>query len=506
LQFWHALERAAHRSVRTKKQHTFGNQLGFDVEHSTLFMTLPSGRRLAYPEARMVPGKFEETCNIRHKSNAKGAWADVDTWYGTLVENAVQATARDLLVAAMQRLEAADYKVVLHVHDEIVCEVPEDFGSQDEFLRLMLELPAWAAGLPIAGKVRSGKRYAKSSSRRPPENTTQAEPLQPQVGDIPGEANECTSEPPSGSDCEHNLVGAGIGDDDEAGEIPLADLIGEPLIDGKIICPFHDDNTPSLVIYDDHFHCFVCGAHGDAIDWLMMIEGMNRKEARQHLAAWDGPRVARVENNEDERRDYALRLWGQSRPIAGTTAARYLAGIRGVELAALPANIDDVLRFRAHCPFAGAHHPCLIALMRNATTDEPTGIHRIALTPAVLTGGQVDRHMLGRAGVVKLWPVGTQLVVGEGIETVLAAATRVPYRDAPLQPAWATLFAGALERLPVLPGVERLIILVDHDIAGKDAARICTNRWQRAGRTVIRLTPKRAGADFNDLVMPELVS
>jgi Toprim-like len=65
--------------------------------------------------------------------------------------------------------------------------------------------------------------------------------------------------------------------------------------------------------------------------------------------------------------------------------------------------------------------------------------------------------------------------------------------------------AGALERLPILSSVERLIILFDHDRAGIDAAASCANRWQRAGRTTIRLTPTCAGADFNDLVMPELV-
>jgi hypothetical protein len=141
--------------------------------------------------------------------------------------------------------------------------------------------------------------------------------------------------------------------------------------------------------------------------------------------------------------------------------------------------------------------------MRSPTTDEPTGIHRVALTPA---GRKIDRRMLGCAGVVKLWPAESTLIVGEGIETVLAAATQIPYRNAPLRPAWSTLSAGLLERLPVLPGVERLIILVDHDTAGKEAARICADRWQRAGRTIVRLTPKRAGIDFNDLVMPESVS
>src|SRR5262245_10355558 len=42
----------------------------------------------------------------------------------------------------------------------------------------------------------------------------------------------------------------------------LADIIGEPLVNGKIRCPFHDDHTPSLHVYEDHYHCFVCGAHG----------------------------------------------------------------------------------------------------------------------------------------------------------------------------------------------------------------------------------------------------
>ena len=97
-------------------------------------------------------------------------------------------------------------------------------------------------------------------------------------------------------------------------------------------------------------------------------------------------------------------------------------------------------------------------------------------------------------------------MVGEGIETVLAAATRIPYAGAPAEPAWATLSSRSkLGTLPVIPGVERLIILVDHDTtgAGQLAATVCTERWSRAGRTVVRLTPERAGADFNDLVMPE---
>jgi hypothetical protein len=142
----------------------------------------------------------------------------------------------------------------------------------------------------------------------------------------------------------------------------------------------------------------------------------------------------------------------------------------------------------------------LLALMRDPRSDAATGIQRTALTAKA---EKIDRRMLGRSGIVKLWPAGATLVVGEGLETVLAAATRLSYRGEPLRPAWAALSSGSLGDLPTLSGVERLILLVDHDPAGKTAAAYCTERWTRAGRTVVRLTPKRVGADFNDLVMRE---
>jgi DNA polymerase len=510
---WKNLRRAALQSVYTGQQTECG-KITFSMNNGTLLMTLPSGRTLSYPQAHLGPGKFENTREVHFKDNAQGGWEEVDSWHGLFTENAVQAISRDLLAAAMLRLEAAGYKVVLHVHDEVICEVPEGSNTQssaplltEDFARRLLEPPDWAAGLPIAAKIRSGKRYAKSSSPRAP---TPAALPQPQasvseVAEIPAEANERTSKLPIGSDSDHNPEN----DEEEETEVSLPDLIGEPLIDGKILCPFHDDHTPSLRIYPDHYHCYAgtCGAHGTAVDWLMKIEGMTRREANKYLATWDGPRIVPATDDDEEkarrRRDCALKLWAESVPILGTTAARYLSEVRKIDLAVLPSSIDDALQFHSHCSFNGSRHPCLVALMRHPTTDVPTGIHRIALTPA---GRKIDRQMLGHAGAVKLWPAGSTLVVGEGLETVLAAATRIPYREAPLQPAWALLNAYTLEQFSVLPHVERLIILVDHDDAGKKAAAICTDRWQRAGRTVVCLTPTRAGADFNDLVMPEAVS
>ena len=104
-------------------------------------MRLPSGRKIAYPFARNEAGtdKFDRPATVVHfMDNAGGKWTDArggqGAWPGLWAENVVQAVARDLLAAAMLRLEAAGYPIVLHVHDEIVAEVPDGFGSEEEFV------------------------------------------------------------------------------------------------------------------------------------------------------------------------------------------------------------------------------------------------------------------------------------------------------------------------------------------------------------------------------------
>ena len=170
--FWRALETAMRRAIRTGQPIKL-RSLICTFENGTLYVTLPSGRRLTYPQARLVPGKFDGTTQILFKDNARGGWNDNRGWHGTFTENVVQAISRDLLAAGMQRLEAAGYPVVLHVHDEIVCEVPATAaGDRDKFLELLTELPDWAAGLPLAAKVWSGQRYAKTTA--PAQTETQA--------------------------------------------------------------------------------------------------------------------------------------------------------------------------------------------------------------------------------------------------------------------------------------------------------------------------------------------
>src|SRR5215471_13528818 len=110
----------------------------------------------------------------------------------------------------------------------------------------------------------------------------------------------------------------------------------------------------------------------------------------------------------------ALKLWDESKPIAGTLAARYLTDIRKLDLAALSADIDAGLRFHPRCPFGGngARHPCLLALFRDVESDAPAGIHRIGLTA---DANKIKRLTLGRwpsPRAIKLWPVTHKLAIG----------------------------------------------------------------------------------------------
>jgi DNA polymerase len=161
VKFWGDLHRMLLHTVRTGKPHALRNLQG-EMRAGTLYLRLPSGRELAYPEARIEPGQYDD--QIVSKDNAIGKWRDARGWHGTFTENVVQAVSRDLLATAMQRLESAGYSIVLHVHDEIVAEVPEGFGSPDEFAKIMTELPSWAEGLPLAAKARVSKRYAKEKA------------------------------------------------------------------------------------------------------------------------------------------------------------------------------------------------------------------------------------------------------------------------------------------------------------------------------------------------------
>jgi len=501
--YWRELARAIRIAIRTGQPFAAG-KITADFADGNLFLTLPSGRRITYPQAKLVASKFEGyPPDVVFKDNARGKWSDYRGWFGTFIENVVQGTARDLLAAAIARFEARGIPIVLHIHDEAVAEVPTGTISEAEFLAILLEPPAWAEGLPLAGKARTGAHYLEppEEDAAPSIAVTEPTPAEAAVDEILASTPE--PEPAAVEKPENSL--ADLGED----VAPLWDLVSVPqTADGKTTCPFHDgDDNPSLKFYADHFICYGCGTRGGRLDWLMQGEGLTREEAIAVIHDWNGPRQRRpLVEDKAVKVERARTLWREARSIRGSIAERYLAETRCIDVGQLPPDLEGSLRFHPSCLFGSIRQPCLLALMQEPRATKAVGIQRIALAQANGRIVKTERRALGSMGVVKLWAPAATLIIGEGLETTLAAATSIPFNDEPLCPAWAMLSANQLGAFPVIRGVERLIILVDNDSIGITAALTCTERWNRAGRTVIRLTPERTGEDFNDLIMPEPVS
>ena len=146
--FWWDVDAASMKAVAEKTTVACGN-LTFSYRAGMLFITLPSGRRLSYVKPRLETNRFGRAAITYEGVGESKKWMRIETYGAKLTENIVQATARDLLAQAMLRLRAAGYKIVMHVHDEAVCEVPEGESSVEEICRIMSEVPSWAFGLPL---------------------------------------------------------------------------------------------------------------------------------------------------------------------------------------------------------------------------------------------------------------------------------------------------------------------------------------------------------------------
>jgi putative DNA primase/helicase len=262
---------------------------------------------------------------------------------------------------------------------------------------------------------------------------------------------------------------------------------------------------PKAGLWRDH----EAGTGGDMLDLIIRERGGGFRDAIEFAEQFIGlsprnfapvKRPQRAGGEDDaieDRRRFAIELWREAMPIAGTVAALYLANRRILDLD--PGIDGEVLRFHPSCPYdRGVRYPCMIALLRDIRSDQPRGIQRTALTP---TGEKIGRRTLGpKSGcAIKLSgdaDVADHLTIGEGCETVLSGML-LGY-----QPAWAVGDAGELGAFPVLPGVQSITILVDHDKSrtGERAAQACSARWTGAGREVFRLVPRQAGADVNDVL------
>ena len=162
--FWYRVDRAAWTAIHERGRVICCGRITFKCDGAFLQLKLPSGRKLSYPTPHI---EIEDARNqaVVFADNAAGQFKDCrhgnGAYGGLWTENIVSGIARDLLAEAMLRIEGAGYSVVLHVHDEIVAEVPIDFGSTDAFTQLMTRKPAWALELPIAAHAWTGARYCK---------------------------------------------------------------------------------------------------------------------------------------------------------------------------------------------------------------------------------------------------------------------------------------------------------------------------------------------------------
>ncbi|EHF07817.1 hypothetical protein HMPREF1020_00359 [Clostridium sp. 7_3_54FAA] len=147
-QFWWDVDAAAIQTVKEKKPVRIG-RIRFEYQSGILFVTLPSGRKLSYVKPRLELNKFGRMGLVFEGIGENGKWSCLETYGPKLAENIVQGTARDLLAEAMIRLRQAGFNIVMHVHDEVVLEVPLRSSSVTEICNIMAEQPEWAEGLPL---------------------------------------------------------------------------------------------------------------------------------------------------------------------------------------------------------------------------------------------------------------------------------------------------------------------------------------------------------------------
>lgn len=149
---WRTVEAAARAAIEERRTVKIKHGLAFSYINGILFITLPSGRKLAYYEAKIEEGPKGPQIMYAGVNQDTKSWGRMDTWGGKLVENIVQATARDCLAETMMRVADAGYQIVMHVHDEIIVDVPrEDIGALEEIISIMAQPIDWAPGLPLKG-------------------------------------------------------------------------------------------------------------------------------------------------------------------------------------------------------------------------------------------------------------------------------------------------------------------------------------------------------------------
>ncbi|BCG57464.1 DNA polymerase [Paenibacillus sp. URB8-2] len=147
---WWDVDAAAMAAVQDRKRVKLQFGISFLYESGYLFLQLPSGRRLSYANPQIKEGKFgKPALTYDGVDQTKKTWGRIDTYGPKLVENIVQAIARDCLAESMLQLDARGYQLRMHVHDEVIIDEPEEQDSLEEIADIMGKPIPWAPGLPL---------------------------------------------------------------------------------------------------------------------------------------------------------------------------------------------------------------------------------------------------------------------------------------------------------------------------------------------------------------------
>jgi DNA primase len=265
-------------------------------------------------------------------------------------------------------------------------------------------------------------------------------------------------------------------------------------------CPLHGEKTPSFKVGASRqtYHCFGCGAKGDAIDFVAAIERVSKGEAIKRLREIVGdekakparpaerppPPDARAEKN----RERAQEIWRQTETVPDGLPFDYLTRRRGITV-----WDGDRLRWHPACPWQGGTAGCIVACVNDHATSYTTAIWRIRPT----MDGPIERRGLGpvKHNAARLfWASGNELLIAEGVEDALAAHALTGL------PAWAALSAGNMAELILPERFREVTIFADADTVGIGHAAALARRLQREGR-VVRLRRPRWAKDANDILL-----
>lgn len=147
--FWRTVERCAIKAIKGVSS-SIDKGIIFNKKDGILFITLPSGRKLSYVQPKIVLNRFgSESIVYKGVNGTTKAWEDIETYGGKLVENIVQAVARDCLAESIKNLHNRGFRLIFHVHDEVILETNKDVLVED-IENIMAEPIKWAEGLNLS--------------------------------------------------------------------------------------------------------------------------------------------------------------------------------------------------------------------------------------------------------------------------------------------------------------------------------------------------------------------